>query len=78
MPAARPSVFIVDDHAFFRSGLRSLLAEHDFPVIGEAPSGDAALPLIERRKPDVVLMDLSMPGTPGADFGPPSQPRRSR
>ena len=67
MPAARPSVFIVDDHAFFRSGLRSLLAEHDFPVIGEAPSGDAALPLIERRKPDVVLMDLSMPGTPGAE-----------
>jgi DNA-binding NarL/FixJ family response regulator len=67
MPAARPSVFIVDDHAFFRSGLRSLLAEHDFPVIGEAPSGDAALPLIERRKPDVVLMDLLMPGTPGAE-----------
>jgi DNA-binding NarL/FixJ family response regulator len=67
MPEARPSVFIVDDHAFFRSGLRSLLAEHDFPVVGEAATGDAALPLIERRGPDVVVMDLSMPGMSGAD-----------
>jgi DNA-binding NarL/FixJ family response regulator len=67
MAATRPSVFIVDDHSFFRSGLRSLLAEHDFPVLGEAPTGEAALPLIERRRPDVVLMDLSMPGMSGAD-----------
>jgi DNA-binding NarL/FixJ family response regulator len=67
MPPARPSVFIVDDHAFFRSGLRSLLVEHDFPVVGEAPGGDAALPLIERRKPDVVVMDLSMPGMSGVE-----------
>jgi DNA-binding NarL/FixJ family response regulator len=63
----RPSVFIVDDHAFFRSGLRSVLGEHGFPVVGEAPNGKAALPLIERRKPDVVVMDLSMPGMSGAD-----------
>jgi NarL family two-component system response regulator LiaR len=67
MPAARPSVFIVDDHAFFRAGLRSLLAEHDFPVVGEAATGEAALPLIERRRPDVVVMDLSMPGISGAE-----------
>jgi DNA-binding NarL/FixJ family response regulator len=67
MPEARPSVFIVDDHSFFRSGLRSLLVEHDFPVVGEAATGDAALPLIERRGPDVVVMDLSMPGMSGAD-----------
>ena len=39
MPEARPSVFIVDDHAFFRAGMRSVLAEHDFPVVGEAPTG---------------------------------------
>lgn len=63
----RPSVFIVDDHAFFRAGLRSVLAEHGFPVVGDAPNGKAALPLIERRKPDVVVMDLSMPGMSGAD-----------
>ena len=67
MPDARPSVFIVDDHSFFRAGLRSLLAEHDFPVLGEAATGEAALPLVERRRPDVVVMDLSMPGMSGAD-----------
>jgi DNA-binding NarL/FixJ family response regulator len=67
MPEARPSVFIVDDHAFFRSGLRSLLAEHDFPVVGEAATGEAALPLVERRRPQVVVMDLSMPGMSGVE-----------
>ena len=68
MPAAqRPSVFIVDDHSFFRAGLRSLLGEQGFEVVGEAPNGAAALPLIERRKPDLVVMDLSMPGMSGAD-----------
>jgi DNA-binding NarL/FixJ family response regulator len=63
----RPSVFIVDDHAFFRAGLRSVLGEHGFPVVGEAPNGEAALPLIERRTPELVVMDLSMPGMSGAD-----------
>jgi len=67
MPEARPTVFIVDDHAFFRAGMRSVLAEHDFPVVGEAPTGVAALALIERRRPDVVLMDLKMPGMSGAE-----------
>ena len=67
MPPERPSVFIVDDHAFFRAGLRSVLGQYGFPVVGEAPSGEAALPLIERRKPDLVVMDLSMPGMSGAD-----------
>jgi DNA-binding NarL/FixJ family response regulator len=67
MPSAGASVFIVDDHSFFRSGLRSLLAEHGFEVVGEAPSGEAALPLIERRRPDVIVMDLNMPGMSGAE-----------
>jgi DNA-binding NarL/FixJ family response regulator len=67
MPAERPSVFIVDDHSFFRSGLRSLLVEHGFDVVGEAPSGEAALPLIERRHPDLVVMDLNMPGMSGVE-----------
>jgi two-component system, NarL family, response regulator LiaR len=66
MPAERrPSVFIVDDHSFFRAGLRSLLAEQGFEIVGEAPSGVAALPLIERRRPDLVIMDLAMPGMSG-------------
>lgn len=67
MPTERPSVFIVDDHSFFRSGLRSLLVEHGFDVVGEAPSGEAALPLIERRRPDLVVMDLNMPGMSGVE-----------
>jgi two-component system nitrate/nitrite response regulator NarL len=67
MPAERPSVFIVDDHAFFRTGLRSVLVEHGFPVVGEAGTGQAAIPLVERRRPDVVVMDLSMPGMSGID-----------
>jgi DNA-binding NarL/FixJ family response regulator len=67
MPDAGPSVFIVDDHSFFRAGLRSLLMEHGFPVVGEAPTGEAAMPLIERRHPDIVVMDLSMPGMSGVE-----------
>ena len=67
MPGARPSVLIVDDHSFFRSGLRSVLTEHGLTVVGEADSGDAALPLIERRRPNVVLMDLNMPGMSGVE-----------
>jgi len=67
MTGERPSVFVVDDHGFFRAGMRSVLGEHGFPVVGEAPSGEAALPLIERRTPDVVVMDLSMPGMSGAE-----------
>jgi DNA-binding NarL/FixJ family response regulator len=67
MPPAGASVFIVDDHSFFRAGLRSLLTEHGFPVVGEAGTGEAALPLIDRRRPDVVVMDLSMPGMSGVE-----------
>jgi DNA-binding NarL/FixJ family response regulator len=67
MPPAGTRVFIVDDHSFFRAGLRSLLGEHGFSVVGEAGTGEAALPLIDRRRPDVVVMDLSMPGMSGAE-----------
>jgi DNA-binding NarL/FixJ family response regulator len=67
MSEARPSVFIVDDHSFFRAGLRSILVEQGFEVVGEAPTGEAALPLIERRRPDVIVMDLTMPGMSGAE-----------
>ena len=67
MLGAGPSVFIVDDHSFFRAGLRSVLTEHGFEVVGEAAGGEAAIPLIERRRPDVILMDLNMPGMSGAE-----------
>lgn len=58
---------IIDDHDFFRAGLRSVLVEHGFEVSGEGASGDAALPLAERRSPDVILMDLNMPGMSGIE-----------
>ena len=61
-------LLLVDDHALFRSGLRAILAEFDeIEVVGEAESGEAALPLVERRQPDVVVMDLHMPGMSGAE-----------
>lgn len=60
-------VLLVDDHHLFRTGLRSLLAEHGFEVVGEAPSGEEALGLAGRRRPDVVVMDLNMPGMSGVE-----------
>lgn len=60
-------VLIVDDHDFFRTGLRSVLVEHDFEVVGEGTGGEQALPLASRRAPDVILMDLNMPGMSGIE-----------
>jgi DNA-binding NarL/FixJ family response regulator len=59
-------VLIVDDHAHFRSGLRALLATTDeIEVCGEAASGEEALTALDRAQPDVVLLDLAMPGMGG-------------
>ena len=67
-PGGRPlRVLIVDDHDFFRAGVRSVLAEHGLEVVGEAPSGSAALALIPVRAPDVILMDLHMPEMSGVE-----------
>lgn len=53
---------IVDDHALFRSGLISLLQDiRGFEVVGEAGNGRDALDVVERCKPDVVLLDVNMP-----------------
>ena len=61
-------VFIVDDHALVRTGMRMLLsAETDIEVLGEAESGEAALPQIRRLRPDVVLCDLHLPGVSGLE-----------
>lgn len=59
-------VFLLDDHALVRAGMRMILsAEPDIDVIGEAESGELALPQIRNLKPDVVLCDLHLPGLSG-------------
>lgn len=55
-------VVIADDHALFRDGLRKLLAvEKDILVVGEAASGDEVGKIVERMRPDIMLLDLKMP-----------------
>lgn len=59
-------ILLADDHALFRQGLKSLLeAEGDFKVIGEAKDGREALRHALEAKPDVILMDIQMPGLDG-------------
>lgn len=60
-------VMIVDDHTVVRSGLGAfLMAKDDFEMVGEAKNGEQALNLCQQVHPDVVLMDLVMPGMDGA------------
>lgn len=64
----RIRVLIADDHIIVRSGLRLLLeAQADIDVVGEASDGREALDLIEKHSPDVVLMDIAMPGMDGLE-----------
>ena len=66
MPSLR--VLVVDDHSLVRAGLRALLEKlSGVTVIGEAGDGREALKLIEAAKPDLVLMDLAMPGFNGVE-----------
>lgn len=61
-------VFVVDDHPIVRGGVTGLLeTEPDFEVVGEASSGEEALALVAKLRPDVVLMDLRMPGMGGVE-----------
>jgi DNA-binding NarL/FixJ family response regulator len=60
-------VLVADDHPLILQGLRrSLEACDDIDVVGEARTGTEVLPLVERRRPDVVVLDLHMPGMDGA------------
>jgi DNA-binding NarL/FixJ family response regulator len=59
---------IADDHEVVREGLRlSLLRSPHIRIVGEAPDGETAVALAERRRPDVVIMDLRMPGMDGLE-----------
>ena len=63
-----PSVLIVDDHAFIRRGIRSILeGAPEWNVSGEAENGRDAVRLAEELKPDVILMDVSMPEMTGLE-----------
>ncbi len=61
-------LLLVDDHPVVRKGTRDLLdTEHDFQVIGEASSGEEAIVKARELTPDVILMDVSMPGMNGIE-----------
>ncbi|MBM2843628.1 MAG: nreC, partial [Anaerolineales bacterium] len=66
MSGKRIRVLIADDHTIVRSGVRLLLeGQTDMEVVGEALTGDAAVEMANTLQPDVVLMDISMPGLDG-------------
>ncbi|MCC6168562.1 MAG: response regulator transcription factor [Caldilineaceae bacterium] len=61
-------VLLVDDHPIIRSGIRMLLEQaSDIVVVGETDRGDTVLALVERLKPDVLLLDMEMPGKSGVE-----------
>ncbi|MGG7212694.1 response regulator [Clostridium nigeriense] len=64
----RRKILVVDDHLIVREGLKLIFeTEENYEVIGEAENGDEALLLIDKLKPDIVLMDLSMPKRSGLE-----------
>ena len=66
MTGARLRILIADDQALVRAGFRLILeAQPDIEVVADAPDGDAAVRLARRHRPDVVLMDIRMPGLDG-------------
>lgn len=68
MPDKKIKLLLVDDHEIVRAGLRMLfMAEPDLSIVGEAATGEAALAAVQELKPDVVLMDIAMPGMSGIE-----------
>ncbi|MFD1426409.1 DNA-binding NarL/FixJ family response regulator [Kroppenstedtia sanguinis] len=62
------NVLLVDDHAVLRDGLSNIISlEEDMEVVGQASSGAESLTMIEELQPDVVLMDINMPGMSGVE-----------
>lgn len=67
-PIQRINILIVDDHSVVRQGVRAFLeAQADLSVIGEAESGEQAIQLAQKYLPDIILMDLLMPGMNGVE-----------
>ena len=64
----RLTILIADDHPLFRHGIAALLrAEPDLDVVGEATTGDEAISMAAILQPDVILMDIKMPGVNGIE-----------
>ena len=69
-------IVIADDHAVFREGTRSLLEkEEDMEVVGEAADGEEAIKLLEELRPDVAILDISMPKLSGIEVTKRIKPR---
>jgi two-component system response regulator DevR len=61
-------LLIIDDHEMVREGLKAMLtSESDFEIVGDAANAEQALELIERSRPDVILLDVRLPGVSGID-----------
>jgi DNA-binding NarL/FixJ family response regulator len=68
MQSSAIRVVVVDDHALHRDGTRQILQAHpDLQVVGDADSGELALAVINQLRPDVVLMDIRLPGMNGIE-----------
>ncbi len=62
-------VAIIDDHSIIRAGIKSVLAEHsEYEVCAEGSNGEEALEIVEKFKPDILLLDISMPKLGGLDI----------
>src|SRR3954447_25770381 len=59
------TILVVDDHPTFRATARALLEAEGFVVIGEAEDGESALEAMERLRPEIVLLDVQLPGIDG-------------
>jgi DNA-binding NarL/FixJ family response regulator len=70
MSGVAERILIVDDHPLTRSALAALLRQHDFDVVGEAADGEQAIERATELNPDLILLDLSMPGMNGLEALP--------
>ena len=69
MPEAQTRIMLVDDHAIVRAGFRRLLEQQpNYRVVAEAGGAETAYALFIEHEPDVVVLDLSMPGVSGLDL----------
>ncbi len=73
----RVTVMIVDDHPLFRSGLKQVVESNPrFRLVAETGDGDAALKLIQEKKPDVAVLDVNLPGLSGIEIAQKLQGKR--